>query len=132
MEHRLEAVAAARHTTQQVLAGWQVAGERADAVVLVVSELVSSAVEHVRPPLALHLYREHAGGRVWVGVSGGGGPSAAEGPWTSSCAPDEHGCGLAIIHPLAGLYGTRRLPHGSTTRWARFNTASHPQSRSRA
>ncbi|WP_371674251.1 ATP-binding protein [Streptomyces sp. NBC_00289] len=122
LQHRPEAVSTARHTAHQILAGWKVDGEPADAAVLIVSELVTNAIEHAQPPLALHLHREHTGGRVWVGVSDGG-PAAKPGAWTTSCAHDEHGRGITIVDTLAHAHGTRPLPHGGTTHWARLNTA---------
>ncbi|MCX5233236.1 ATP-binding protein [Streptomyces sp. NBC_00233] len=89
-----------------------------DAVLLVVSELVTNAVEHAAPPLALHLHRERAGSRVWVGVTDGG-PAVQEGAWTASCADDEHGRGLTIVDTLAESHGTRTHSSG-TTHWARI------------
>ncbi|GAA2595037.1 ATP-binding protein [Streptomyces tubercidicus] len=87
-----------------------------------VSELVTNAVEHARPPLALHLCRENSGLRVWVGITDGG-PSARGGAWTSSCAHDEHGRGLAIIEALAAAHGADRHG-GGTMHWARLPVAS--------
>ncbi|MFD9622351.1 ATP-binding protein [Streptomyces virginiae] len=115
LEHQPQAVQAARHAARAVLERWKING---DAVLLVVSELVTNAVEHAEPPLALHLHRERAGNRVWVGVTDGG-PAATESAWTASCADDEHGRGIAIVDTLADAHGTR--PHsGGTTHWARI------------
>ncbi|MEV6332413.1 ATP-binding protein [Streptomyces sp. NPDC051909] len=120
LEHRPEAACDARHAAQAILETWQVDAETADRVVLVVSELVTNAIEHAQAPLFLHLHREHAGSRVWVGVTDGG-PAPHDGPWTSSCTEDEHGRGLGIISTLADAHGTRNHTHGAT-HWARLTT----------
>ncbi|WP_406053520.1 ATP-binding protein [Streptomyces sp. NBC_01077] len=113
LDHRPQAVRTARHAAQAVLDEWQVAS---DAVLLVVSELVTNAVEHAAPPLALHLHRERTGSRVWVGVTDGG-PVETEGTRTTSRADDEHG--PTIVDTLAETHGTRTHPSG-TTHWARI------------
>ncbi|MEV6332363.1 ATP-binding protein [Streptomyces sp. NPDC051909] len=121
LEHRPEAAGDARHTAQAVLEAWRVDEETAGAVVLVVSELVTNAVEHAQAPLFLHLHREHSGNRVWVGVTDGG-PAARDGAWTSSCTEDEHGRGLAVVDMLADAHGTHNHTRGAT-HWARLTTA---------
>ncbi|MFF8848330.1 ATP-binding protein [Streptomyces sp. NPDC015127] len=113
LEHRPQAVRAARHAAQRVLEGWRLPS---DAVLLVVSELVTNAVEHAEPPLALHMHRERVGNRVWVGVIDGG-PAETEGAWTASCAGDEHGRGITIVGTLADAHGRHAHP-GGTTHWA--------------
>ncbi|MFI8294185.1 ATP-binding protein [Streptomyces sp. NPDC085614] len=118
LAHRPESVGEARHAARAVLEAWRMGGEPTDAVVLVVSELVTNAVEHAQAPLSLHLHREYSGGRVWVGVTDGG-PASHDGAWTSSCAEDEHGRGLGIIEMLADAHGTRTHACGNT-HWARL------------
>jgi anti-sigma regulatory factor (Ser/Thr protein kinase) len=121
LEHTAQAAGTARHTTQTVMEDWNVSEETADAAVLVISELVTNAVEHAQAPLALHLHREHTGNRIWIGVSDGG-PAPHHGPWTSSCTDEEHGRGLTIITMLTDTHGTHTHPNGHTTHWARLNT----------
>ncbi|MFF8847655.1 ATP-binding protein [Streptomyces sp. NPDC015127] len=115
LEHRPQAAGAARHAAHRALERW---GMDSDAVLLVVSELVTNAVEHAEPPLALHLHRERAGSRVWVGVTDGG-PAETEGTWTASCADDEHGRGITIVDTIADVHGTR-THGGGATHWARI------------
>ncbi|MFI8829349.1 ATP-binding protein [Streptomyces sp. NPDC053431] len=119
LEHRPEAAADARHHARDLLEDWRVPDEAVDEVLLVVSELVTNAVEHARAPIALHLHREHAGRRIWVGVTDGG-PALRDGSWTRSCAPDEHGRGLALVEALCEACGTRTHAAGHTTHWARL------------
>ncbi|MFE5940880.1 ATP-binding protein [Streptomyces sp. NPDC056470] len=115
LEHRQQAVVTACHTAKAVLEEWRMDG---DAVLLIVSELVTNAVEQADPSFALHLHRERAGSRVWVGVTDGG-PAQTEGAWTASCVDDEHGCGLGIVDTLADAHGTHSHS-GGITHWARI------------
>ncbi|MEU8586059.1 ATP-binding protein [Streptomyces sp. NPDC048664] len=116
LAHRAEAAAHARRLVRSALGDWHIAGDDADSVLLVASELVTNALEHARPPLVLRLSRECAGLRVRVGVTDGG-PATRRESWASSRAPGEHGRGLAIVEALAAARGTAGHPHG-TTRWA--------------
>ncbi|MFD5393204.1 ATP-binding protein [Streptomyces sp. NPDC127097] len=121
LAHHPQAVRQARQMVRswlQQLQQWQLAEDAAASVVLVVSELVTNAVQHTRPPLALHVRLEHAGLRVWVGITNGG-PSARKGAWAASPDQDEHGRGMDIVGALATAYGTRNHEDG-TTRWARL------------
>ncbi|MFK4865695.1 hypothetical protein ACI3K4_10755 [Streptomyces sp. CSMPJR101] len=40
-----------------------------ESVPLVMSELVTNAIEHALPPVVLRLHRDRAGDQVWVGVT---------------------------------------------------------------
>lgn len=102
---------------------WRVGGETVDAMLLVVSELVTNAVEHARPHLSLHLHREHADRRIWIWLTDGG-PAAREGAWTGSCAADEHGRGMTVIAALSAAHGTRTHPDGRATHWACLRTSA--------
>jgi anti-sigma regulatory factor (Ser/Thr protein kinase) len=117
LRHHPRAPQAARHAVRTALDAWNLDDDTADTVVLVVSELVTNAVEHAQAPLALHLHRDHGHG-VWVAVSDGG-PAPHEGPWTASCTPSEHGRGLTILDALTTSHGTRTHEHG-TTHWAQL------------
>ncbi|MEU9978903.1 ATP-binding protein [Streptomyces sp. NPDC051014] len=112
LDHCPEAPAVARALAHRTLKDW--GAENADTVILVVSELVTNAVEHALPPLALRLEQAAAGLRVSVTD---GGPAPQEGSWIASCAPEEHGRGLLIVGVLAEARGTYRHAHGAT-HWA--------------
>ncbi|MFD8080003.1 ATP-binding protein [Streptomyces sp. NPDC059718] len=116
LEHRPEVVSVARKITRTTLGSWRIGAAGAEAVVLVVSELVTNALEHAQPPMALHLEHEHAGLWVWVGVSDGG-PAESDSARTVSCANDEHGRGLPVIDALSADHGTHII-HSGVIHWA--------------
>ena len=120
LEHTPQAAAAARRITRTCTDAWQVDDDCAESVLLVVSELVTNAVEHAQAPVTLHLYHTDCDERVWIGVSDGG-PAERDGAWTSSCTNDEHGRGLAVVEALSEIQGTRTHLSGHTTHWARLN-----------
>jgi anti-sigma regulatory factor (Ser/Thr protein kinase) len=123
LRHRPEAAREARAITADVLRQWPVAKETADVVLLVVSELVTNAVEHARPPLALSLRRDAAeGGRVRVEVTDAG-PADREGEWAASCAEGEHGRGLGIVDLVATAHGDRQET-GRSIHWADLDVAA--------
>ncbi|MEW2424690.1 ATP-binding protein [Streptomyces nigra] len=115
--HRPDAAGTARAITRAVLGDWHVGQTAAESVLLVVSELVTNAVEHALPPVVLRLHRDRAGDQVWVGVTDGG-PAQVDGAWTSSCIREEHGRGLAVVELLTSGHGTRTHPDGASTHWA--------------
>ncbi|WP_269856012.1 ATP-binding protein [Streptomyces sp. RPT161] len=104
LAHRPEAAGEARKITKGVLAQWRVTEEVADSVLLTVSELVTSAVEHARPPLNLELGWDPGTRRVHIEVSNGG-PAATDSDWAASCSRGEHGRGLEIIDQLTTAHG---------------------------
>ncbi|MGW5662808.1 ATP-binding protein [Streptomyces sp. NPDC003758] len=122
LAHRPEAAGEARKMAERTLAGWKVAPEIADPVLLVVSELVTNAVEHARPPLTLRLSRDAGTGRVRVEVTDGG-PAATEGEWAASCGDEERGRGLDIVDRVAAAHGDR-LETGHAIHWADLTTAA--------
>ncbi|MFB7462978.1 ATP-binding protein [Streptomyces sp. NPDC056224] len=116
LPHHPASAGTARRITTAVLDGWDVDDETIDQALLVVSELVTNAVEHALPPVALHLQRPGNDGALRIEV-GDGGPADDEGTWTTSCAPEEHGRGVSIIALLASAHGTRILAR-TVTYWA--------------
>ncbi|MCX5208757.1 ATP-binding protein [Kitasatospora sp. NBC_00240] len=83
-------------TPRAALRAWNVNEETTDRALLVVSELVSNAIEHALPPIALRLGHPTPGDPLHIAVDDGG-PAAREGTWTAGRAPEEHGRGRAII-----------------------------------
>ncbi|MFF3062878.1 ATP-binding protein, partial [Streptomyces sp. NPDC057909] len=122
LTHGPQAPGAARRIAAAVLDDWHVEGDAAQMALLVVSELVTNAVEHARPPLALHLDSPSGDGTMHVEVEDGG-PSLVEGSWTASCSDDEHGRGNGIIDILATAHGTHTHP-GGASHWVDLPTAA--------
>ncbi|MFD8609132.1 ATP-binding protein [Streptomyces sp. NPDC059631] len=115
--HMPGAVSAVRRRVHRLLGGWNLPAEAADDVLLVVSELVTNALVHARPPATLRLWRVPVDGHgaVHVEVSDLG-PAAPPTPG-SAPDPDEHGRGLGIVTALSARCGVRADRTG-TSRWA--------------
>lgn len=116
LPHSPEAAGIARRLVRTALNGWELEEDAADQIVLAVSELVTNAVEHAVPPVALQVLRPPEHGIIRIEVTDGG-PAHEHGAWTVSCEPDEHGRGSAIIDFLASAHGTR-FGDGHATHWA--------------
>ncbi|MEV6583773.1 ATP-binding protein [Streptomyces sp. NPDC051582] len=121
LPHRPQSASAARRITRATLTRWDLDEDTIDQALLVVSELVTNAVEHALPPVALHIERPARGDSVHIEVDDGG-PAPVEGAWTTSCAPEEHGRGNALVAALATDHGIRELPDG-LAHWADLATA---------
>ncbi|MFC9331992.1 ATP-binding protein [Kitasatospora sp. NPDC057015] len=116
LAHAPESAGTARRITRDALGAWGLDEDTTDQALIVVSELVTNAVEHALPPIALHLGRPAPGEVLHIEVDDGG-PAARNSTRTTSRAPDEHGRGHAIIAVLATAHGHRPGDHG-TTYWA--------------
>ncbi|WP_331747573.1 ATP-binding protein (plasmid) [Streptomyces sp. NBC_00853] len=114
LPHRPESAGTARRIAQAVLDAWGTDSDAADQALLVVSELVTNAVEHALPPVVLRLEQRTDTLRIEVED---GGPAPADGAWSPACDPEEHGRGGRIVAQLATACGTRALPRGAT-HWA--------------
>lgn len=113
LPHRPDACCAARRSAQAVLDRWQVPEETASDVVLVISELVTNALNHALPAVCLHMSRLSCG-TVRVEVTDGG-PCGA--PLQRD--PGDGGRGLALVQVLAQAHGRHVGPSG-TLAWAEF------------
>lgn len=117
LPHHPTAAGTARRHARQVLADWGIGN--ADEVydtLLVVSELVTNAVEHALPPIALRLevtFAADGSTRLHADVTDGG-PAPCDGAWTTSCAADEHGRGRQIIAVLTECTSAERCNRGAT------------------
>jgi serine phosphatase RsbU (regulator of sigma subunit)/anti-sigma regulatory factor (Ser/Thr protein kinase) len=106
----------ARHFAADVLAraGW---GEQADVAVLLVSELVTNALVHGRPPCRLHI---HAGtDTVEISVEDGD-PTLPK--RVEPDGLDEHGRGYLLVDALADEWGVRPSETGKAA-WFRLARA---------
>ncbi|MER6308251.1 ATP-binding protein [Streptomyces sp. NPDC001657] len=122
LPHIPEAVSVVRRRVRTVLAGWHLTPGLVEDALLVVSELVTNAVVHARPPAVLRLSRAADGRNVLrVEVTDTGSATPDGQPVAERCA-DEHGRGLGIVTALAAECGLRAHA-GGTTRWAELHAA---------
>jgi serine phosphatase RsbU (regulator of sigma subunit)/anti-sigma regulatory factor (Ser/Thr protein kinase) len=106
----LEAVATAREATADQLAAWGL-DELAFSTELIVSELVTNAVRHARPPIWLRLIRD---GALVCEV---GDASPTQPRMRRARSMDEGGRGLFIVAQLSSRWGCRYSRNGKTI-WA--------------
>lgn len=120
VKHELDLTASAssarvaRHFAADVLdrAGW---GEQVPTAVLLVSELVTNAVEHGRPPCRLHI--DAGADAVEISVEDAD-PSL---PQRLDPDPlDEHGRGYLLVDALSNEWGVRRVGAGKAA-WFRLD-----------
>jgi anti-sigma regulatory factor (Ser/Thr protein kinase)/PAS domain-containing protein len=110
-----EAVHAAREFVTSQLTDWRVPGQVVENAVLLVSELVTNALLHGRPPIELrlrstaeHLFLEVRDHATYL-------------PRRLRATPeDEHGRGLQLVALLADRWGTRPVPEGKAV-WCVFS-----------
>ena len=93
----LRAPAQARRAVREVLLSWRLPG-LVDTVALAVSELVTNALRHGRPPVHLVLFRERTRVRLDVHDGRDAVPPPGRGPASEAA---ESGRGLQIVHSLA-------------------------------
>ncbi|MFJ2008656.1 ATP-binding protein [Streptomyces chartreusis] len=122
LPHCPQTVRAARNIAAEALDRWHVDEELSEIVLLVVSELVTNAVEHALPPLALHLIREPNNQQLRIEVVDGG-PALASSKPTTSYEAEEHGRGLSIVDAVTTDHGTRVHTYGAT-HWASLPTST--------
>ncbi|RPF35380.1 ATP-binding protein [Streptomyces sp. TLI_185] len=112
-------VQAARQFTVETLTGWGLAGtDRADDVLLCVSELVTNALLHGVPPGRLsRLLLRHDGRVLGVEVhdSGPGVPRVVE----AADVEGESGRGLLLVAALSDRWGVRERELGKAV-WCEF------------
>ncbi|KAF4407746.1 MULTISPECIES: ATP-binding protein [Streptomyces] len=115
------APALARRHTRTALSAWRVPEDTRTVAELLVSELVTNAVQHGSggggEPLALELERD--GPLLHLRVSDSSGrPPVAVAPEESA----ESGRGLTIVAALSKEWGHRLLPGGGKTVWCELVT----------
>ncbi|MER6572944.1 ATP-binding protein [Streptomyces sp. NPDC001093] len=114
------AVSAVRRRAAAVLADWSVCPHLVEDALLVVSELVTNAIVHARPPAVLRLsWVQGDGGRTLRVEVADAGPALPVGP-SLGIDPDEHGRGETIVHALTTRHGIRTHLDG-VVRWAELD-----------
>ncbi|MFJ4964028.1 ATP-binding protein [Streptomyces sp. NPDC088729] len=117
LPHRRDSVRTARSVTRAALSTWGVEEVAAQDVLLVVSELVTNAVEHAQPPVCLHVTQSADHRVVCIAVADGG-PAPAD---LASTPPpesfDEGGRGRDVIAALTANPETSKGRYGAV-HWA--------------
>ncbi|MGW9438106.1 ATP-binding protein [Streptomyces sp. NPDC055607] len=117
VEHSARAVGRTRHEVRARLREWGVGEDAVDGAVLVVSELVTNAVEHAFPPVLLTVRHAPGGSCLRVSVHDGG-PSSTPGTRSRDHAPEERGRGTSIVEFIASDRGECHDDDGLCLRWA--------------
>ncbi|MFC5639785.1 ATP-binding protein [Kitasatospora cinereorecta] len=118
LPHRPQSAGAARRIVEAALRCRGTDRDTVDRALLVVSELVTNAIEHAQPPIVLRVHHP-AVATVRIEVHDGG-PATREGAWTTSCRPEERGRGNDIVDLTATRHGSHAHPFG-TTYWAELS-----------
>ncbi|MFE9360502.1 ATP-binding protein [Streptomyces olivaceoviridis] len=108
-------VRSARHASRDALTRWNMEGEAADDVVLMVDELVTNAVRHGRGPLWLRL-SVHPSRTLVCEV--GDGSDVLPGPYPTDPSA-ESGRGLFLVDALSDAFGARAAGAGKVVWFSR-------------
>jgi anti-sigma regulatory factor (Ser/Thr protein kinase) len=117
--HNATAPSDARRAARCLLARWGLTEDAVYDAQLVISELLTNAIEHALPPVALHLRPVRCDGHPAVEIAvTDGGPASTPGSWAATGSTDEHGRGRSIVAALAVHNGscesTRAAAHWAT------------------
>lgn len=110
---RLGSARSGRRATVAVLTGWGVPSWAVDDAVLIVSELVTNAVLHVREEAALGLELQLSDTNLRISLSDG---SAVRPLAREAARHDENGRGMAIVTALSERWGVEDH-HGGKRIW---------------
>ncbi|MFC9459594.1 ATP-binding protein [Streptomyces sp. NPDC056983] len=117
-----QSVPGAREFTRAALAEWGVTEERADDILLCVSELTTNALVHGVPPGRGFLLRYEDGVRVEVHDSGDGVPAVPRmADETTADADAGGGRGLFLVEALADKWGVGERDPGKVV-WCELGT----------
>jgi anti-sigma regulatory factor (Ser/Thr protein kinase) len=109
-----------RHLVREQLRAWRLTGA-AEVTLLLVSELVTNALLHGRPPLELRVAAIEGKVRVEVHDAAGDRPPARAFP-----PPDApHGRGIEIVAALANRWGSAPSPLGKVV-WFEVDVTARP------
>jgi anti-sigma regulatory factor (Ser/Thr protein kinase) len=128
----LSAVRAARSFTRATLQRWEIT-DRCDDITLVVSELLTNALEHAAPrpggwPVRLGLLQSRPGTAVLCAVADASPAPPVPAPLVPAPAGDlaESGRGLHVIEELSDSWGYTTAPRRGKVVWATFEPAPGP------
>ncbi|MFI5474576.1 ATP-binding protein [Streptomyces cacaoi] len=126
LERDLSSPSTARREARRVMNSWGLEGEILDDALLVVSELVTNAVQYALPPISLSLHLSDDQDLL-VEVSDGG-PSLIDNGWAADRPADEHGRGGVIVGALTAGAGEISQHDGAVHRWAAVGSPGDHQS----
>ena len=106
----LDGASVARREIESVVDAWGLAALR-DEVVLLVSELVTNALRHARPPVRMHAEADDH--RLRIGVDDGGAAVVLR-PRLFPPVDQENGRGLALLETLSSRWGMVARVDGKT------------------
>ncbi|MEU5607572.1 ATP-binding protein [Streptomyces sparsogenes] len=109
-----QAVSVVRRRARAVLTDWHVPRSTAEDALLVVSELVTNAIDHALAPAFLRLAWIGDGAEYFLRVEV---TDAGPAPRAPHADPEEHGRGTLIVAALSARHGSR-AHLGGITRWA--------------
>jgi anti-sigma regulatory factor (Ser/Thr protein kinase) len=112
-------VSRVRHAVATALSSAGVSDDETDVVALLVSELVTNAIRHGRPPLTIRA--EHSDGSVTVGVEDAS--STVPVPVEDTSWDASGGRGLHLVEALADGWGVIRNGNGKRV-WFRLELSS--------
>ncbi|MGB9378217.1 MAG: ATP-binding protein [Mycobacteriales bacterium] len=114
----------ARHLARDVLATWQLAAQ-ADTVGVVVTELISNAMQHGQPNDSLVLQMNFEDRCIRISVSDG----SALRPIAQQVEADQtSGRGMHIVEQLTDRWGTDASPGGGKRVWVELRVADVDES----
>jgi anti-sigma regulatory factor (Ser/Thr protein kinase) len=117
-------VALARHRARAQLALWAFDDDTCDAVVLVISELVTNAIIHTSSESVVCELRDGADTlRIEVHDQGRGGLI----PGARRASEAECGRGLLLVEELSAAWGVEDTPLGTRAVWAEVSHAVDPR-----
>jgi hypothetical protein len=126
VEPTADGLRAARKLIVESLHQWAVDEREANAVLDIANELMSNAVQHPRPPIALRVELDQINGTITVVVSDGATAPARPLPYRAACRSVGWACGSWRSCPPRG--GSVPMPRASRSgrRSRRPETACHP------
>lgn len=115
VEPSADGLRAARAVIVESLRQWSIDDRAANAVLDIANELMSNAVQHGRPPIAVRVELDRINGTVTVVVSDGSTAPARPLPYRAGLS--ERGLGLRLVSQLSTSWGQRADGEGKSV-WA--------------
>lgn len=115
VEPSADGLRAARGVIVASLREWAIEDRAANAALDIANELMSNAVQHGRPPIAVRVELDRIAGTVTVVVSDGSTAPARPLPYRAGLS--ERGLGLRIVAQLSSNWGQRAESDGKSV-WA--------------